>query len=209
MNDHLGILQQWVHAIAIYRDRARQTGKGQCLEVEQKKKEDLDASQNGRRKGGKPEAGCVPQANDEAEPCQQPGPQQQRSLLARPERGKLVRCGQRAVGFVQDVGEGEVVGEDRPQQREDRCRNRGESHHSSAPRRIGQALRGYGASTPGRDLTQRDRAHNETADREQQGKQKRGATQYEHRFPISFVLCAPIHKINGFYRIEVESRTTL
>jgi hypothetical protein len=115
MNDHLGILQQWVHAKPVGGNRTRQTGKGQCLEVEQKKKEDLDAGQNGRRKGGQPEAGCVPQANDEAEPCQQPRPQQQRSLLARPERGELVRCGERAVGFVQDVGEGEVIVEDRPQ----------------------------------------------------------------------------------------------
>ena len=43
MDDHLGILQERVEAEAVLRERAGGDGEGRCGEVEQEKKEDLDA----------------------------------------------------------------------------------------------------------------------------------------------------------------------
>jgi hypothetical protein len=87
-------------------------------EVQQQKEEDLDAGEDGRGEGGEADVDAVAQAQDEAVAGQQPRPEQQRALLAGPERGELVGGVEVAVGVVQDVGDGVVVGEGGPDQGE-------------------------------------------------------------------------------------------
>ena len=95
-------------------------------------------------------------AEHEAVGGQQPRPQQQRSFLAGPERGELVGSGQRAVGMMEDVGDGEVVGEGGLDQCEGRAGDGKKAADAGAPGGLSQTLGGDAAAGANRQLPQRE-----------------------------------------------------
>ena len=78
-------------------------------EIQQQQKEDLHAGQNYRSVGEEARIGFVAQAQDESVGREQQRPEQQRTFLAGPQHGELVRAGKIAIAVMEDVGDGEVV----------------------------------------------------------------------------------------------------
>ncbi len=114
VDDHLGVLEEGVEAVAVRDKGAGLDGEGWGGEVEEGEEEDLDAGEDGG--GVSEEAGVdlVAQAEDEAVAAEEKGPEEEGAFLAGPEGGELVGGGEGAVGVVKDVLDGEVVGERRP-----------------------------------------------------------------------------------------------
>ena len=83
--------------------------------------------------------------------CQQPGPEEQRAFLAGPESRKLVGAGERAVGVLHDVGDGEVVGEDGVDEGESGCGDRDEAGDTGTAGCVRQAFGGDGGGLTGGD----------------------------------------------------------
>ena len=77
MDDHLGILEEWVETEAILRDRAGYKSKWRCGEVEQEQKEDLHPGEDGRGIGGEFDVYLMPDTQDEPIGGKQPGPEEQ------------------------------------------------------------------------------------------------------------------------------------
>jgi len=113
MDDHLGVLEEGIEAVAVVRERSVVHGEGRRGEVEDGEEEDLDAGEDSSGVGEELDVGFVGEAEDEAVGGEKPGPEEERALLAGPESGELVGAWEGAVGVLHDVGDGEVVGEDR------------------------------------------------------------------------------------------------
>ena len=118
MDDHLRILQQGIETKAVGGERAgleRKRGRG---EDQQQQKEDLDGGEDGGRVGGEAYVYLVADAQHKAIGGQQPAPEQQRAFLPGPKRGELISSGKLAVGVVENVAEGVIVGKRGVDQRE-------------------------------------------------------------------------------------------
>ena len=118
VDDHLRVLEEWVEAEAVGGELAGLDGEGWGGEVEQEEEEDLCAGQDGGGEGREANVDLMADAEDEAVGGEQPGPEQERALLAGPEGGELVGRVEFAVGVVEDVGERVVVGEGGPDEGE-------------------------------------------------------------------------------------------
>ena len=99
MNDHLRVLQPGVHAEANGRYGGHNLGERQCLEVQQKEKEDLNTGNDCGRECDQLRVDFMAQTKHESTARKQPRPQLQRAFLTGPERGRLVCSWKRAVGF--------------------------------------------------------------------------------------------------------------
>jgi hypothetical protein len=143
MNHHFRVLEQGIESVAVGRNRPashiareqRERGRGKNQHREE---EHLYAGQNRARVCVELDIRLVGQAENEAVGSQQPRPQKQRSLLAAPQRSELVWDRQRPVGVFKDVGDGEIVGKDRPDESK---RGPGDGHeprNSSPASGIGQ-----------------------------------------------------------------------
>ena len=149
MNHHLGILQQRIQAAAVGADRAFEQAERIGGEVQQQQKENLHARQNHRGVGEEARIGLVAQAQNESIGGEQQRPEQQRTFLAGPQHGELIRTGKIAVAVVEDVSDGEVVvegaddeddGGEKDSRRKWRCR-RGARVSPDALRSLGRLLR--------------------------------------------------------------------
>jgi len=97
MEDHAGILQQGIEAVAVF-GHERQFGEGVGLEggqIEKKEGRELDDRHRGRHQLRM--AFFVGVEHDDAEYRQQPGPEEQRAVLAGPKGGQRIEPGERAV----------------------------------------------------------------------------------------------------------------
>ena len=147
VDHHLGILQQRIEAGAVGgTDAAGDERERRRREVDQQQEEDLDAGEDRRGVGGELDVDLVADAEDESVGGEQQRPEQQRAFLAGPERGELVGRGQRAVGVLGDVGDGEVVGEGGPDQGKGGAGGGEEAGDAGAAGGFGEALGGDGIS---------------------------------------------------------------
>jgi hypothetical protein len=83
-----------------------------------------------------------------------PCPEEQRTFLAAPHGGEFVGKGQSAVGVLKDVGDGEVVGKDRPEESKDCGADGNETGDSGATGGVCEALGRYGRGLTGGEQTQ-------------------------------------------------------
>ena len=144
MNHHLGILEERIEAVAVGGDGAGIERKRRRGEAQDRKEEDLNAGQDRAGVGVELDVGLVAQAQHKAVHAQQPRPEQQRTLLAAPQGGELVSSGEGAVGVLKDVGDGKIVGKDRPDQSKG-GRGDGNKAGDSSP------ARSIGKPSPGRE----------------------------------------------------------
>jgi hypothetical protein len=101
----------------------------------------------------------VTEAQDEAVAGEQQGPEEQGTLLPGPERSEFVGLGESAVGVLEDVGDGEVVGESGPDQREGGAGNGDEGGDAGAAGGLGEAVGRKASDGACRHLAQRDAAY--------------------------------------------------
>ena len=158
VNDHLRILEEGIEAVAVVGNCALQQRKWRGGKVQDREEEDLDAGHDGAGVGVELDVGFVGEAEDEAVNAEQPGPEKQGAFLAAPQGGELVGAGEGAVGVLQDVGDGKVVGEDGPDEGEGGGGDGEEADNAGAAGGIGQALGGNARRLPGGDQTQCERS---------------------------------------------------
>ncbi len=84
------------------------------------------------------------EAENEAVGAEEPRPEEERAFLAGPERGKLIGRGQRAIGVVEDVVDGVVVGEGGVNEGEGRAAHADEAGEAGAARGFAEVLGGDG-----------------------------------------------------------------
>ncbi len=180
MDDHLGILEERIEAEAVGVQGAGRDGKGERGEREQEKEEDLDGREDRRRVGVEGDVGLVAHAHHEAIGGEQPGPEEQRAFLSRPERGELVERGQGAVGVVEDVVDREVVGEGCPDEREGGAGDGDEAGDAGAARGLAEGLSRDSKLTTRGQCAQGDSAAEERIDAEHQGEEEREAAEGRH-----------------------------
>ncbi len=140
MDHHLRILQQRIESVAVGGNRAGDQRKRMRRKVDQREEEDLHRADDHRGVRHQPRIHLVPQPQHQPVGGQQPAPEQQRALLSRPERGKLIGSRQGAVGVVQDVGDRKVVVERGINQHRGGRRHRQENRDSGAARRLAQTI---------------------------------------------------------------------
>ena len=148
-------------------------------------------------------------AQHEAVGGQQPAPQQQRTFLAAPERRKLVGAGQRAVGVLQDVGDGKIVGESGPDQRKRGGGDREEAGDAGAARGLRQALGSDAGTSANRKLAQGEGAGEQSVGTEREGEKQGEATKDWHRPCVDCRKArrdAPIREWMGLPLESVRSR---
>jgi hypothetical protein len=95
------------------RERSLHDGERVRGEIQNQKEEDLNGGDDHRGVREETLIRLVAQAQHESVSRQQQRPEQQRTFLPRPEHGELIGAGQFTVAVMEDVGEGEVVGEGR------------------------------------------------------------------------------------------------
>ena len=105
MDHHLRVLEQRIKAVAIAGNDALIERKGRRGKVQDGQEEDLDSRHNRPGIGVEFYVVFVRQPQDESIRSEQPGPQQQRALLAAPQRGELIGGGQGAVGVLHYVSD--------------------------------------------------------------------------------------------------------
>ena len=141
VNHHLGILQQRIQAVTVGGNCSLHDGERVRREVQQRQEEDLHARQNHRRVSEEARVGLVAQPQHESISGEQQRPEQQRTFLAGPQHGELIRTGQIAIAVVEDVGDGEIVVEGANDQ-EDRSEKDGrERGNARAASGFAQTLR--------------------------------------------------------------------
>ena len=140
MDDHLGILEERIEAVAVFGDGALQERERRRGEVDDGEKEDLYGGEDGAGVGVELDVGLVGQSKNKAVGGEQPCPEKQGAFLAAPQRGEFVGAGQGAVGVFEDVGDGEVVGEDGVDERERGGGNGDEASDSGTTCSVGEAL---------------------------------------------------------------------
>ena len=156
MNDHLRVLEQRIEAVAVFGDGARSSAKGGAAKLRTARKKTWMRGQDGAGVGVQLDVCLVGEAEDESVGSQQPGPEEQRAFLAAPQGGKLVGAGEGAVGVLQDVSDGEIVGKDGPDEREgrggdgheDRRFRRGAPYRPGVRARWGRAARWRSSAGP-------------------------------------------------------------
>ncbi len=114
--------------------------KGGAAKLRTEQKEDLNAGEDGAGVGVELDVGLVGKAENESVGAEQPGPEEQRAFLTAPQRGEFVGSGKGAVGVLEDVGDGEVVGEDGADEREGGGGDGEKAGDAGAARSVGQAL---------------------------------------------------------------------
>jgi hypothetical protein len=183
MDDHLRILQQRIQTEAVGGNSALHQREGRRGEVEQQQKEDLHAGKDGGGVGAEPDVHLVPSAEHKAVRTEQPGPQQQRSFLAGPERSELVCARKCAVGMMEDVGDRKVVGECSPDQCE--CSSRGgeEAGDAGAAGGLGQTLGRDAGARANCQLTLCNAASQQSVGTECEGEKEGEATKDWHSRP--------------------------
>ncbi len=181
MDHHLRILQQRIQAEAVGGNGSLHQREGRRGEVEQQEEEDLHAGEDGRGIGGEPDVDLVAHAQHEAVGGEQPRPEEQRAFLPGPERGELVRAGQGAVGMVEDVGDGEIVGESGPDQRERGGGDRDEAGDAGAAGGLRQSLGSDAGTSANRKLAQGEAAGKQSVGTEREGEKQGEATKDWHR----------------------------
>ena len=123
MDHHLRILQQRIQAIAVAAHdplhRAARRGRAQNLkragdEIVQREEEKLHADHNDAdvRHQFRMLA-AIGEQNGKDVNRKQEAPEKQRALLPRPDSRELEKCRQRAVAVLDDVGHGEIVGQEK------------------------------------------------------------------------------------------------
>jgi hypothetical protein len=153
---------------------------GGAAKLSNKQEEDLDAGQDGGGVSGEGDVDLMPQAEHEAVGGQQPGPKQQRSLLARPQRGELVGSGQGAIGMMEDVGDGEVVGKGGVDQGDGRAGDGKKAADAGPPGGFRQPVRGHPAAGSGGQLPQRDSAGHQCVAAQNKSKEERKTSKFRH-----------------------------
>src|ERR1035438_3212437 len=111
MDDHLRILEKGIKAIAVLGNGALQERERRRGEVDDGEEEDLHGGENRSGVGVELDVGFVGEAEYESVGAEQPCTQEQRAFLTAPKRCEFVRSGKGAIGMLEDVGDGEVVGE--------------------------------------------------------------------------------------------------
>ncbi len=186
VDDHLGILQQRIEAVAVGgNDAAGDEREGRGRDVDQQQEEDLDAGEDGRGVGGELDVDFVADAEDESVSGEEKGPQQQGALLAGPERGELVGGGEGAVGVLGDVGDGEVVGEGGPDEGEGGAGGGKEAGDAGAACGFGEALGGDGIAAAGGELAEGDSSGQQVIAAESERDEERKGAKCRHRRRLS------------------------
>src|SRR5450631_474340 len=103
MDDHLGILEEWIQAIAVVGYRSFHEGEGRRSEVDHGQEKDLNCGQNRASVSIEFYIRLVGEAQYESVGAQQPGPQQKGTFLAAPQGCEFVRGGEGTIGVLQDV----------------------------------------------------------------------------------------------------------
>ena len=209
MNDHLRILQQWVQTKAVCRsDAAGHDGERGRGEDQEHDKEDLDAGQDGGGVGRKRDVDLVAYPEHEAVGGEQPGPEKQRALLPGPERGELIGGVERAIGVMEDVIDGEIVGVGGPDQGE---RGTGESQKAHEPGTTGgfaEAIGGDGERTTVSRGPQSEAACEEAIDAESERQKQREAAECGHRMQHARRPSLPAYSLRFFARRGTAGGTT-
>ena len=122
----------------------------------QKQKENLHSGQNYRGVGEEAGIGLVAEAEDESVGGEQQRPEQQRTFLAGPEHGELIRPGEIAVAVVEDVGDGEIILEGANHEDEGGEKYGGEGGNAGAASGFADALRTAAEHPASEDLRQRN-----------------------------------------------------
>ena len=177
MDHHLGILQQRVEAGAVGGQFARHERERMRGEIQQQKEENLHRGNNGGGVGKKPGISFVPQPQNQSVGRQQQRPEQQRTFLARPESGELVRRRQIAIAVVIDVGDGEIILEGGDDQDEGGKKHYGKGGDTGAARGFAQPLRTRARAS------QSQHSRQERVGTQRQGKQKRETANLRHERP--------------------------
>ncbi len=177
VNHHLRVLQERIQAVAVggnesSGDEIREQGKRRRGKVQHRQEENLNSGQNGAGVGVELRVLLVPEPQHKAEGPQQPGPQEQRTLLPAPQRGKFVDGRKRAVRVLGDVGDGKIVGENRPDQRKGRRRDGRKAGDSGPARGFGQPLGRAHRGLSGRDQAQCQTACQQIVGGQRQSKKK-------------------------------------
>src|SRR5215469_8801745 len=141
MDDHLRILQKWIESAAVgwnvaFENRERMRG-----EVQNHQEEDLYRGYHHRRVGKQLWIRLIAKTQDEAVRRQQKRPEQQGTFLSGPQDGELVRSGKVFVAVMEDVGDGEIVGERGRDQDNGREHDRGKRGDAGAARGFAEVVR--------------------------------------------------------------------
>ena len=81
---------------------------------------------------------AIQEQHEERVDREQPGPEKQRAFLSGPERGEFIEAWEGAIAVLDDVDDGEIVGEEEIFQAGDGDRHQDEDGHAGVARAFGE-----------------------------------------------------------------------
>ena len=169
MDDHLGILQQGIEAVAVVRDGAFHEREGGRGEVEDGKEEDLNRGEDRARVGVQLYVELMGKPQDKSIAAEQPCPEQQGAFLSAPERREFIGAGEGAIGVFEDVSDRKIVGKDRPDQSKSSRRYGHKPCNPCPARSVSEPLGRYPSGLTCRQQAQGERSCQEIIGSKRQG----------------------------------------